>query len=247
MDKKELRDIPVKEPAGLAQDRMKYVLIGGICLGVLLIVSMLIAIFAMRSSREAQSQVKVLSEELESASSALTTLQGRYDDLELSYGDLKTQFDELKTDNEELKAQHDVLKTAYEELETAYNSLVEENNHLKTDVEAAELDAQNKALEKEMIGLYRPESVNGLSMGMAQLVYRIQGGEGKLSELYSVELQAEGKGVFKNAGTDEAITWRLDGEKLILERDDFYSEAVYQDSRITLTVEDMEVVLAKDE
>ncbi len=243
---KELRDIPVKEPAQLAQSRMKYVIIGGICAAALLIVALLVAIFAMRSSREAKNQVKILSGELETASSALTQLQGHYDTLEASHNDLSTQFGELKTAHTELEARHEALRGAYEELEAAYNELVEENNKLKTDVETAELDAEIRAMEKEMVGIYRPESVDGVSMGIAQIIYKLRGGEGKLAEMYSVELKEEGQGIFLNDGKEEAITWQIDGSKLILETETMISEATYADGRITIEVEGMEVVLAKN-
>ena len=113
--------------------------------------------------------------------------------------------------------------------------------------EAAELAEEVEAMENEVCGTYRPKTVMGLSMKMAQIVYRVQGGKGILSEMYAVELERGGVGTFLNDGEEVAITWRMDGDHLYLETEDMYSDTIYADGTITMTVDDMEVVLAKEE
>ena len=98
-----------------------------------------------------------------------------------------------------------------------------------------------------MCGYYQPETVMGMSMNMANIVYKLQGGKGNLEDLFGLELQTGSKGIFYNEGTPVEITWYMEGDTLMLETEEFYSEATYEDGRISLVVEDMDVVLVKVE
>ncbi len=243
----EIRDIPPREPLALNERQVKYVIAGAIAAVFVLLVTLGVAIFAVRSAKKANQKVETLSQELEAASEGMRVLQEKYDVLDESYKTMEQEFTALKEEHETLQKQYKELQEAYDKLQKEYDAKVQENNDLKEEAEAAELAEEVEALEKEMCGVYRPMSIDGLSMRMAQIVYRMRGGKGELAEMYAIELKKGGEGVFLNDGEEQAITWRMEGDKLYLETEDMYSECTYDAGLITLTVEDMEVVLAKEE
>ncbi len=246
----QIRDIEPRKPIQLTDDRMKFVMIGAVIAGALLVFTLLVAIFAMKTGREAKRRAETLSEELTAATEGLYDMQERYNDLSKAYTDLEQRFNDLKTEYADLETRYEDLKKAYEELEAAYNETVEENNQLKTEAETEELEEQEsevQAFEDQFAGYYEPTSVMGMNMKMANIVYKIQGGKGDLEELYGLEIQRGGTGIFYDEGNPVNITWRLEEGKLILEREGFYSEAVYEGNTISLVVDDMDVVLTKSE
>ena len=234
----QIRDIEPRKPIQLTDDRMKFVMIGAVIAGALLVFTLLVAIFAMKTGREAKRRAETLSEELTAATEGLYDMQERYNDLSKAYTDLEQRFNDLKTEYADLETRYEDLKKAYEELEAAYNETVEENNQLKTEAETEELEEQESEVQA---------SVMGMNMKMANIVYKIQGGKGDLEELYGLEIQRGGTGIFYDEGNPVNITWRLEEGKLILEREGFYSEAVYEGNTISLVVDDMDVVLTKSE
>lgn len=243
----EIRDIPPREPLALNERQVKYVIAGALAALCVLLITLGVAVFAVRSAKKANQKVDTLSQELEAASEGMRVLQEKYDALNESYATMEQEFNALKEEHETLQKQYNELQEAYDKLQKEYDAKVQENNDLKEEAEAAELAEEVEALEKELCGTYRPESVMGLSMRMAQIVYRMRGGKGELAEMYAVELKKGGEGVFLNDGEEQPITWRMEGDKLYLETDDMYSECVYDSGKIILTVDDMEVVLAKEE
>ena len=243
----EIRDIPPREPLSLNDRQVRFVIAGALAAIVVLLITLLVAVFAVRSAKRANQKIETLSQELDSATENMRLLQEKYDGLKESYTTMEQEFTALKEEHEALQKQYKELEEAYEKLQKEDEAKVQENNDLKEEAEAAELAAEVEAMEAEMCGIYRPYSVNGLSMRMAQIVYRMQGGKGELSEMYAVELKKGGEGIFLNDGDEVAITWRMDGDKLYLETTDMYSEATYADGKISMTVEDMDVILAKEE
>ena len=243
----EIRDIPPREPLSFNDRQVRFVIAGALVAVVILLITLLVAVLAVRSAKSAHRKIDTLSQELDSATESMRLLQERYNSLYESYTSMEQEFTALKQEHEELQKQYKELEEAYDKLQKEYDAKVQENNDLKEEAEAAELAAEVEAMEAEMCGVYRPYSVNGLSMRMAQIVYRMQGGKGELSEMYAIELKRGGEGIFLNDGEEVAITWRMDGDKLYLETADMYSEAAYADGMITMTVEDMEVILMKEE
>ncbi len=243
----EIRDIPPREPLSLDERQVKYVIVAAIAAVVVLLIALLTAIFAVRSARQANRKIDTLSQELDAATESTRQLLEKYDALQTSYTTMSEEFTALKEEHENLQKQYAELEKAYEKLQEEYDAKVEENNNLKEEAEAAELAEEVEAMENEVCGTYRPKTVMGLSMKMAQIVYRVQGGKGILSEMYAVELERGGVGTFLNDGEEVAITWRMDGDHLYLETEDMYSDTIYANGTITMTVDDMEVVLAKEE
>ena len=77
----EIREIEPRKNPQLREKHYKYVLIGAIFAGMLLIIALLTAVFAMKSAKEAQHKADTLGEELNAALDQINAMQNRYNTL----------------------------------------------------------------------------------------------------------------------------------------------------------------------
>ena len=77
----EIRDIPPREPLALNERQVKYVIAGALAALCVLLITLGVAVFAVRSAKKANQKVDTLSQELEAASEGMRVLQEKYDTL----------------------------------------------------------------------------------------------------------------------------------------------------------------------
>ena len=143
----------------------------------------------------------------------------------------------------------DEEKAAEESEESEESSESEESQESEESAESEESseseESQDPAAAADIIGTYKLDSFMGLDIETAQQFYDAGSEGGDLLEMFILEIKEDGKATFTVEGQAYDMEWTLDGNKLTLTVNGESLESTYEDGKISMTIEGIDMVMKK--